>query len=159
MLDKDQINEWDEYWSEPPKSYPTPLEMVKYYQEVTGQKVDRLLYERLIREEYAEWKTETPIITSAMKHPYNPEAELKELADLVYVIYGYANARGWNLDEALYRVHSNNLGRMYQPDGSIKRHSNNLGRMYQPDGSIKRREDGKIEKNKAYPKVDLSDLV
>jgi len=72
----------------------------------------------------------------------SPQKELKELADLVYVIYGYANARGWNLDEALCRVHSNNLGRMYQPDGSIKR-----------------REDGKIEKNKAYPKVDLSDLV
>jgi len=130
------------YWSETPDSYPTPLEMVKHYQKVTEQKVDRLLYERLIREEYAEWKTETPIIASAMKHPYNPEAELKELADLVYVIYGYGNARGWNLDEALYRVHSNNLGRMYQPDGSIKR-----------------REDGKIEKNKGYPKVDLSDLV
>jgi predicted HAD superfamily Cof-like phosphohydrolase len=60
----------------------------------------------------------------------------------VYVIYGYANARGWDLDEALYRVHSNNLGRMYQPDGSIKR-----------------REDGKIEKNDSYPKVDLGDLV
>jgi len=58
------------------------------------------------------------------------------------VVLDLANARGWNLDEALYRVHSNNLGRMYQPDGSIKG-----------------REDGKIVKNKAYPKPDLSDLV
>jgi len=134
MLDKDQINEWDEYWSEPPKSYPTPLEMVKHYQKVTKQGPDSDLYSRLIREEFTEWVMSL--------NAEDLTEELKELADLVYVIYGYANARGWNLDEALCRVHSNNLGRMYQPDGSIKR-----------------REDGKIEKNKAYPKVDLSDLV
>ena len=34
-----------------------------------------------------------------------------------------------------------------------------MGRMYQPDGTIKRRDDGKILKNKEYPKVDLADLV
>ena len=134
MLDKDQIDEWNEYWSEPTKSYPTPLEMTKHYQKVTGQKADPGLYSELIEEEYYEWRQEF----WAGSH----KTELKELADLVYVIYGYANASGWDLDEALYRVHSNNLGRMYQPDGSIKR-----------------REDGKIVKNKAYPKVDLKDLV
>jgi len=134
MLDKDQIDEWDEYWSEPPKSYTTPLEMTKHYQKVTGQEPDPGLYSDLIEEEYYEWRQEF----WAGSH----KTELKELADLVYVIYGYANASGWDLDEALYRVHSNNLGRMYQPDGSIKR-----------------REDGKIVKNKAYPKVDLKDLV
>jgi hypothetical protein len=136
MLDKDQIDEWstsEQYWSEPPKSYPTPMEMVKHYQKVTGQKADPGLYGQLIEEEYQEW------LDSDLD---GAKAELKELADLVYVIYGYANARGWDLDEALYRVHSNNLGRMYQPDGSIKR-----------------REDGKIEKNDSYPKVDLGDLV
>jgi len=68
--------------------------------------------------------------------------EPKLLADLVYVIYGYANACGYDLDEAIRRVHANNLGRCVQPDGSILR-----------------REDGKIIKNKVYPKVDLSDLV
>ena len=131
MLDKDQIDEWDEYWSEPPKSYTTPLEMTKHYQKVTGQEPDPFLYAVLIQEEFKEWQFSD-----------DGAEELKELSDLVYVIYGYANARGWDLDEALYRVHSNNLGRMYQPDGSIKR-----------------REDGKIVKNKAYPKVDLKDLV
>jgi len=133
MLDKDQIDEWNEYWSGPPKSYPTPLEMVKQYKKVTGQEADPKLYEQLLEEEYQEW------LDSDLE---GAQAELKELADLVYVIYGYANACGWDLDEALYRVHSNNLGRMYQPDGSIKR-----------------REDGKIIRNPDYPKVDLSDLV
>lgn len=67
---------------------------------------------------------------------------LKELADLVYVTYGLAVTFGLDLDEALVRVHQNNMGRMYQPDGTIKR-----------------RDDGKILKNKDYPKVDLGDLV
>jgi len=107
--------------------------MVKHYQKVTEQEADPKLYEQLIEEEYQEW------LDSDLE---GAQAELKELADLVYVIYGYANASGWDLDEALYRVHSNNLGRMYQPDGSIKR-----------------REDGKIVKNPDYPKVDLGDLA
>jgi len=143
MLDKDQIDEWstsEQYWSEPPKSYPTPLEMTKHYQKVTGQKPDIILYANLVEEEFEEWFDWAPHAIGNDKGP--TEEELKELADLVYVIYGYANARGWDLDEALYRVHSNNLGRMYQPDGSIKR-----------------REDNKIVKNPDYPKVDLGDLV
>jgi len=126
------------YWSETPDSYPTPLEMVKHYQKVTQQEPDPELYIGLIVEELFEWEEEI----DRPNDDKSPQKELKELADIVYVIYGYANARGWNLDEALYRVHANNLGRMYQPDGSIKR-----------------REDGKIEKNKDYPSVDLSDLV
>jgi predicted HAD superfamily Cof-like phosphohydrolase len=61
---------------------------------------------------------------------------------LVYVCYGYASTFGWNLDEALARVHQNNLGRCIQPDGSIQR-----------------RADGKILKNPDYPKVELHDLL
>lgn len=142
MLDKDQIDEWstsEQYWSEPPKSYPTPLEMTKHYQKVTGQEPNPAMSATLIKEEYEEWWWWCNFLGNRQ---YEAEEELKELADLVYVIYGYANASGWDLDEALYRVHSNNLGRMYQPDGSIKR-----------------REDGKIVKNPDYPKVDLGDLV
>ena len=105
--------------------------MVKEYTKATGQKPNPDLYAGLIIEEFEEWCEE-----------FNPELELKELADLLYVIYGYANARGWDVEEALRRVHKNNMGRMYQPDGTIKR-----------------RADGKIEKNKDYPKVDLGDLV
>lgn len=111
--------------------HKTPLEMSREYATTSGQKPDPLLYTRLIKEEFEEWWDEQL-----------PEDELKELADLLYVIYGYANAKGWDVEEALRRVHANNMGRMYQPDGTIHR-----------------REDGKVLKNKEYPPVDLSDLV
>ena len=108
------------------------MEMVQEFSKVLDQKPDPDLYSNLIIEEYQEW----------LLDPENEVEELKELADLVYVIYGYANAIGYNLDEALRRVHANNLGRCIQPDGSIHR-----------------REDGKIIKNKEYPKVKLDDIV
>lgn len=38
-------------------------------------------------------------------------------------------------------------------------HKNNMGRVFQSDGTIKRREDGKILKNPDYPKVVLKDLI
>jgi predicted HAD superfamily Cof-like phosphohydrolase len=108
------------------------MDMVKEFAEVTEQEADRALYETLIIEEYGEW----------LYTRDNTENELKELADLVYVIYGLARVQGWDLDEAIRRVHLNNLSRVVQPDGSVKR-----------------REDGKILKRKNYPKVDLGDLV
>src|SRR3972149_2730140 len=37
---------------------------------------------------------------------------LKELADLAYVIYGTAEAFGWDLDEALRRVHESNMSKL-----------------------------------------------
>jgi NTP pyrophosphatase (non-canonical NTP hydrolase) len=114
------------------KSAMTVMGMVKEFSKVLDQKIDTALYTQLVIEEFDEWLAEGTCV----------EDDLKELADLVYVVYGYANACGYDLDEAIRRVHANNLGRCVQPDGSILR-----------------REDGKIIKNKAYPKVDLSDLI
>ena len=119
------------YYSEN-KVSPSTMDMVKEFSRVLGQKPSANLYVRLIEEEFDEW-LDTDVWG---------EEDLKELADLVYVIYGYANACGFDLDEAIRRVHTNNLGRCVQPDGSILR-----------------REDGKIIKNKDYPKVELDDLV
>jgi hypothetical protein len=124
------------YWSEPDNHYATPMDMVKYFKKFTGQDGTPQLYSRLIMEEYDEWKQELLQING------DRTSELKELADLVYVIYGYALSKGWNLDEALYRVHVNNVLRVTQPDGTIKR-----------------REDGKIMKRENAPKVRLDDLV
>ena len=129
------------YWSEPDNHYATPMEMVKYFKEFTGQEGTPQLYLNLIEEELAEWSAERLVLVLNPSE-YKPEAELKELADLVYVIYGYALSKGWNLDEALYRVHVNNVLRVTQPDGTIKR-----------------REDGKIMKRENAPKVRLDDLV
>lgn len=112
-------------------SVMTNQAMVKEFASKSEQTPDPTLYFNLVVEEYDEViKARTGI------------DELKELADLVYVIYGYANSRGYDLDEAIRRVHINNMGRMLQPDGTIKR-----------------REDGKIIKNPDYPKVKLDDLV
>lgn len=128
------IEAW-EYW-EPcgEESYPTPLDYVAEFSKATDQKPDKTLYHNLIHEEFKEWDEETMF--------GEPEEELKELADLVYVIYGYALANKWDLNEALYRVHCNNLSRITQDDGTILR-----------------RDDGKIIKNPNAPKIELGDLV
>ena len=41
-----------------------------------------------------------------------PDNLLKELADLVYVTYGYAAAHGWDLEEAVHRVHASNMSKL-----------------------------------------------
>jgi predicted HAD superfamily Cof-like phosphohydrolase len=66
---------------------------------------------------------------------------LKELADLAYVIYGTAEAFGWDLDEAVKRVHESNMTK--------------LG----ADGKPVYREDGKVMKGPGYKEPYLGDLV
>ena len=122
-----------DYYTAPPAPKPT-MAMVKEFARLTGQTPHVDLYATLISEEFQEWADEYSCHTG--------EPQLKELADLVYVLYGYANAKNWDLDEALQRVHANNVGRCVQPDGTVQR-----------------RRDGKIIKNFDYPKVDLGDLV
>lgn len=121
-----------EYYTDKEGDNPrTITSMVKEFAEVTKQEPDPMLYQDLIFEEFEEWCSE-----------WAPSRELKELSDLVYVIFGYANAKNWDLMEAVARVHANNLGRCVQPDGSVNR-----------------RADGKIIKNQDYPKVNLNDLI
>ncbi len=69
------------------------------------------------------------------------EAALKELADLVYVCYQYAENMRWNLDEALDRVHKSNMSK--------------LG----ADGKPIYRDDGKVLKGPNYEPPNLTDLV
>ena len=66
---------------------------------------------------------------------------LKELADLVYVCYQYAENMGWLLDEALDRVHKSNMSK--------------LGR----DGKPIYRDDGKVLKGPDYEPPTLMDLI
>ena len=66
---------------------------------------------------------------------------LKELADLVYVCYQYAENLGWDLDEALNRVHRSNMSKLGE------------------DGEPVYREDGKVLKGPNYEPPNLSDLV
>jgi hypothetical protein len=140
MLTQDQLDEWvasEEYYSNEEDAFAyrmTPMDMVRQFVKLTGQKPSPEMSAKLIYEEFDEWDESTVF--------FSDYEELKELSDLVYVIYGYANAIGWDLDEAVRRVHENNMGRCIQPDGTIQR-----------------REDGKILKNKDYPTVNLSDLT
>ena len=122
---------WKEIDMEVDTKPQTVTEMVLEFVTKTEQVPTDELYAQLIIEEYKEWLTSEDVME-----------EMKELTDLVYVIYGYALAKGFNLEEAVRRVHKNNLGRCIQPDGSVQR-----------------RPDGKILKNKDYPKVQLEDLM
>ena len=69
------------------------------------------------------------------------EEALKELADLVYVCYQYAENMGWFLDEALDRVHKSNMSKLGE------------------DGKPIYREDGKVLKGPNYQPPDLSDII
>ena len=86
----------------------------------------------LISEEYQEFMQALDCETT--------EEQLKELADLVYVAFQYAAARGWELDEALDRVYESNMSKLV-------------------DGKPLRREDGKVLKGPNYKPPYLTDLL
>ena len=66
---------------------------------------------------------------------------LKELADLVYVCYQYAANLGWDLDEAMHRVHESNMSKLDEYGKPVYR------------------EDGKVLKGPNYQPPNLEDLV
>lgn len=86
---------------------------------------------KLIQEEYYE-------VTSAK----TKEDLLKELCDLLYVIYGYAVTFGWDIEEAFRRVHLSNMSKLDAVTGLP---------IY--------REDGKVLKGPDYKPPYLKDLV
>ena len=93
---------------------------------------------RLIVEEFKEFlEAEGMLFMHGRNHQ---EHALKELADLVYVCYQYAENMGCFLDEALNRVHLSNMSKLGEDSKPI------------------RREDGKILKGPNYKPPDLSDL-
>lgn len=99
------------------------------------------LQQHLISEEYEEF---LEAHCEANEYIQNQRARadcLKELADLVYVAYQYAATAGWDLDEALTRVHISNLSKLGDDLKPIKR------------------EDGKVIKGPNYKKPSLIDLV
>ena len=59
-------------------------------------------------------------------HLKDEHEQLKELCDLVYVCYQFAANEGWDLDEAMDRVHKSNMSKLdengqpiYRPDGKV----------------------------------------
>lgn len=101
---------------------------------------DEIVHEfqfELIREEYGEFDE---AFSGELEGKFSLEDQLKELADLVFVCYQYAAARGWDLDSAMNRVFRSNMSKLV-------------------DGKPLRRDDGKIMKGPNYEPPILEDLL
>ncbi len=70
-----------------------------------------------------------------------PDSNIKHVANLMYAIYGYADAMGWDINEAYHRVHLSNLSKLDDTGKPI------------------RREDGKVLKGPNYKPPRLEDLT
>ncbi|MFC8801355.1 hypothetical protein ACFT2C_26790 [Promicromonospora sp. NPDC057138] len=69
------------------------------------------------------------------------QAVAKELADVLYIAYGTADALGIDLPAVFVEVHRSNMSKL------------------DPDGRVLRREDGKVLKGPGYQPPVLDDLV
>ena len=102
-------------------------------------RTSRHMQKSLIVEEFKEFlEAEDMLFRNNLN--YTADA-LKELSDLVYVCYQYAANMGWDLDEALRRVHESNMSKL------------------DDDGKPIYREDGKVLKSNNYKPPTLTDLV
>ena len=110
----------------------------KYNLKNDSSRMVRGVQKGLIVEEFKEFlQAEGMLFMHGRNHS---EECLKELADLVYVCYQYAENMGWFLDEAMNRVHESNLSKLDE------------------EGKPIYREDGKVLKGPNYKPPDLSDL-
>ena len=110
----------------------------KYNLKNSHDRSTRHVQKNLIIEEFKEFlEAEGFLFMHGKNHQ---EHALKELADLVYVCYQYAENMGWFLDEALDRVHKSNLSKLDEEGNPIYR------------------EDGKVLKGPNYKPPNLEDL-
>ncbi len=110
----------------------------KYNLKNSHDRSTRHVQKNLIIEEFKEFlEAEGFLFMHGKNHQ---EHALKELADLVYVCYQYAENMGWFLDEALDRVHKSNLSKLDEEGNPIYR------------------EDGKVLKGPNYKPPTLEDL-
>ena len=111
----------------------------KYNLKNSTDRQTRAVQHSIIVEEFKEFLEAEGMLY--MQSPDHQEHALKELADLVYVCYQYAENMHWFLDEALNRVHESNMSKLDE------------------DGKPIYREDGKVLKGPNYKPPDLSDLL
>ena len=105
----------------------------------TNSLATRIRQRDLITEEFKEFLEADGMLFR--KAPEFSQNCLKELADLVYVCYQYAANMGWDLDEAMYRVHKSNMSKLDEYGKPVLR------------------EDGKVLKGPFYQPPNLEDLV
>ena len=111
----------------------------KYNLRSSPNREKRTYQKRLVIEEFKEFLEAEDLLFR--DNPTIKAECLKELADLVYVCYQYAENMGWFLDEALDRVHKSNMSKLGE------------------DGKPVYREDGKVLKGPNYEPPTLTDLI
>lgn len=99
------------------------------------------LQRALIVEEYNELIEALAALEQDVSNKRAREHALKELSDLLYVIFQLAAAFDWDLSVAHNRVHDSNMSKLGE------------------DGKPIRREDGKVLKGPNYKPAQLIDLV
>ncbi len=124
----------------------SPTEMLYEWDALTDSPVDQFFPDpdltrlrlRLIGEEYEEAREE---LLRFVRSPVdgNRAALAKELADLLYVVYGTGTAMGLDLDHALREVHYSNLTKL-------------------TNGKLSRDPGGKVLKGPNYEPPDLDYL-
>ena len=116
---------------------PTLLDQAEQFRTAyslgTTGNAGRGLQKSLIDEEWSEFHE--------AYHHESDENQLKELADLIYVCYQYAALEGWDLDEAMNRLHESNLSKLNENGDPIFR------------------ADGKVLKGPNYQPPYLGDLI
>ena len=130
MTREDLVKEFNE-------AFNLPVAMAPDVGICTG---DMQLCLQLIREEYRELEEVMYEYTDG-GDTLDRENLLKELADLQYVVSGFAVRMGLNLEEAFQRVHRSNMSKLGE------------------DGKPIYNDDGKVMKGPNYKAPDLSDLV
>ena len=111
----------------------------KYNLRSSPSRTKRSYQKMLVIEEFKEFLEAEDLLYR--DNPTVTVEALKELADLVYVCYQYAENMNWFLDEALHRVHESNMSKLGE------------------DGKPIYREDGKVLKGPNYKPPYLQDLV
>lgn len=114
----------------------------RYCFEVCNSCEAREMQRNLIEEEFKEFLEAHDEMFDPVEPGYDTgEAKaLKELADLVYVCFQYAENMEWDLNTAMERVHESNMSKLDDDRKPI------------------RREDGKVLKGPNYAKPYLEDL-
>jgi predicted HAD superfamily Cof-like phosphohydrolase len=100
---------------------------------LNGGTKQRAVQKSLIDEEWSEFHE--------AYHHEELANQLKELADLVYVCYQFAESQDWDLDEAMRRVHQSNMSKLGE------------------DGKPIYRGDGKVLKGPNYAPPELNTLI
>lgn len=101
----------------------------------SSKEQNKALYTKLLEEEFEEWLEE------AYSNTNNADKELKEMCDMLYIIFGHAANQGWDIVTAFNRVHDSNMSKLDK------------------NGKPVYNESGKVIKGSFYSPPVLTDLV